>query len=219
MSEAAQPMAGWCEQEVAEELPQLRLAVSEAQIARSSLARSPRPIKERLRLLANGFNGARAINLRGEPIPAAYRVFFRHIGLDPDVVPTPIEQAVRFRIMKGGIASQGLVDDVLLIALLDTGVAVWAVDPSSLDGPLGIRLSREGEPLGRSSEAFQISAGRLVIADSSHAIALLFGELAPGHRVERGCAQATLFAIAVAGVPWLHVEEALWTAQTLLEQP
>ncbi len=74
---------------------------------------------------------------------------------------------------------------MLLIALLDTGVPVWALDSASLDGPLGIRASAEGEPLGRSRQAPALPADRLVVADSSAALAVLFGELAPGHEAAR----------------------------------
>jgi DNA/RNA-binding domain of Phe-tRNA-synthetase-like protein len=152
-------------------------------------------------------------------VPAAYRVFFRHIGLDPDVVRTPIEEAALERMLHGGFLSGGLLEDVLLIALVDTGVPVWALDSEAVDGPLGIRSSNEGEPLGRSSGAPPLPAGRLVVADASTALAVLFGELAPGHEVSAGTSGLTLFAIQVSGVPSLYVEEALWTCCAALEQP
>ena len=56
--------------------------------------------------LSNRCRGARAVTLRREPVPAAYRVFFRHIGLDPDVVRTPIEAAVLERMLHGGFLSR-----------------------------------------------------------------------------------------------------------------
>ena len=49
------------------------------------------------------------------------------------------------RMLKGGFLSGGLLEDVLLIALVDTGVPVWALDAERVDGPLGIRASLEGE--------------------------------------------------------------------------
>ena len=159
------------------------------------------------------------MGVRREPVPAAYRVFFRHIGLDPDVVRTPIEEAVLERMLRGGFLSGGLLEDVLLIALVDTGVPVWALDAEAADGPLGIRSSREGERLGRSSGAPALPAGRLVIADASAALAILFGGLAPGHEPRAGTRRLTLFAVQVAGVPTLYVEEALWTCRSALEQP
>ena len=85
------------------------------------------------------------------------------------------------RMLRGGFASAGLLADALLIALLDTGVPVWALDARSLDGELGIRVSGDGEQLGRAAAAPALAAGGLVVADASTPLAVLFGELAPGH--------------------------------------
>jgi hypothetical protein len=131
-------------------------------------------------------------------------------------VRTPIEAAALERMLRGGFLSGGLLADVLLIALVDTGVPVWALDADSVDGPLGIRSSREGERLGRSADAPELPAGRLVIADAAGAVAILFGELAPGHQPGAGTSRLALFAIQVAGVPTLYVEEALWTCRMAL---
>ena len=159
------------------------------------------------------------MGLRREPVPAAYRVFYRHIGLDPDVVRTPIEEAVLERMLRGGFLTGGLLADVLLISLLDTGVPVWALDAASLDGPLGIRPSRDGEGLGRSSQAPPLPAGRLVVADSSAAVAVLFGELGRPHRPRARTPRLTIFSVQVAGVPTLYVEESLWVCRRALEWP
>jgi hypothetical protein len=220
-SGAGKPALGWCAREVEQELPGLGLLTTEIDVARKgSLTRgSPADIQGRLRELSNRYRGALSVGVRREPIPAAYRIFFRHIGLDPDVKRTPIEAAVLERMLRGGFLSGGLLEDVLLIALIDTGVPVWALDAESLDGPLGIRSSSEGEPLGRSSGAPALPAGRLVIADASAPLAILFGELAPGHKPKGGTGRLALFAVQVAGVPELYVEEALWTCRSALEQP
>ena len=219
--EQAEPLIGWCAREVEEELPGLRLLFADFQVARrgSLTGGSPADIHAQLRELSNRFRGARAVAVRREPIPAAYRVFFRHIGLDPDVVRTPLEAAVLERMLRGGFLSSGLLEDVLLIALLDTGVPLWALDAESLDGRLGIRPSREGERLGRSAEAPALPEGRLVVADSSAAVAALFGELAPGHRPLAGTRRLRVFAVQVAGVPTLYVEESLWGCRRALEWP
>jgi hypothetical protein len=214
-----EPVIGWCAREVQDELPDLHLLSDDLRCAprRGSLAdRSPREIQARLRELSNRFRGPRAVEIRREPVPAAYRVFFRHIGLDPDVVRTPIEAAALERMLRGGFLSGGLLADVLLIALVDTGVPVWALDADRLDGPLGIRSSREGERLGRSPDAPELRAGRLVIADAAGAVAILFGELAPGHEPGPSTSRLALFAVQVAGVPTLYVEEALWTCRMAL---
>jgi DNA/RNA-binding domain of Phe-tRNA-synthetase-like protein len=213
-------LLGWCAREVEEELPGLRLLILEIEVQRrgSLGGGSPPDVQGRLRALSSRFRGARAVGIRREPVPGAYRIFFRHIGLDPDVVRTPIEAAVLERMISGGFLTGGLLEDVLLIALLDTGVPVWALDAESLDGPLGIRASREGERLGRLPQAPLLPAGRLVVADASAALAVLFGELAPGHPPAGVGGRLALFAVQVAGVPNLYVEEALWACRTALEQ-
>ena len=126
------------------------------------------------------------MTVRREPVPAAYRVFFRHIGLDPDVVRTPIEAAALERMLRGGFLSGGLLEDILLIALVDTGVPVWALDAEAVDGPLGIRSSSEGEPLGRGLPALRcLPAGRLVVADASAALAISVRRAGSGPRGRR----------------------------------
>jgi len=217
----AEPVVGWRSHELEAELPALRLLHADVEVARRSslTGTSPPDVKARLRELSSSFRGARAVGLRREPVPAAYRVFYRHIGLDPDIVRTPIEDAVLERMLRGGFLSAGLLDDVLLIALLDTGVPVWALDTESLDGPLGIRPSTEGEHLGRSRQAPPLPSGRLVVCDASAALAVLFGDVAPGHRPGARSSRLTIFSIQVAGVPTLYVEEALWTCRLALEQP
>ena len=135
-------------------------------------------------------------------MPAAYRVFFRHIGLDPDVDRTPVEAAVLERMMRGGFLTGGLLEDMLLIALMDTGVPVWALDASGLDGPLGIRRANR-EPLGRRRAPPAAAPGQLVVADAAAALAALFGDVAPGHRASARTRVMLLFAVQVAGVPAL----------------
>jgi DNA/RNA-binding domain of Phe-tRNA-synthetase-like protein len=215
------PEPGWCSPEVEAELPALRLLSTETVVGRRGSLTGPSPadVAGRLRELSNRFRGPRAVGIRREPVPAAYRIFFRHIGLDPDVVRTPIEAAVLERMLRGGFPSGGLLEDVLLIALADTAVPVWALDTECVQGPLGIRSSRDGEPLGRSSTAAALPSGRLVVADSVNALAVLFGESAEEHRAGPATRRLTLFAVQVAGVPTLYVEEALWSCRSALEQP
>jgi DNA/RNA-binding domain of Phe-tRNA-synthetase-like protein len=214
-----EPLRGWCAREVEQELPGLRLLSVEVEVGRTGplTGGAPVDIQGRLRELSNRFRGATAVAVRREPVPSAYRVFFRQIGLDPEVVRTPIEAAVLERMMKGGFLSGGLLEDVLLIALLDVGVPVWALDSEALDGPLGIRPSGAGEPVGHAADAPELPFGRLVIADASAALAVLFGELAPGHAPQARTRRLTLFAVQVAGVPELYVEEALWSARAALQ--
>ncbi len=221
MSGAAAPTVGWRAPEVVQELPSLRLLLADVEVARrgSLTGASPPDIRHRLRERSSRFRGARAVSIRLEPVPAAYRVFFRHIGLDPDVVRTPIETAVLERMIRGGFPTGGLLADVLLIALADTGVPVWALATETLDGPPGIRESVEGERLGAARGGQLLPAGRLVVADSHNALAVLFEDPVAAHAPRSGTHLVTLFTVQVAGVPRLFAEEALWSAASALEVP
>ena len=178
--------------------------------------RSPRPLRQRLRDLSNRVRGPQALLMRQQPVPQAYRVFFRHIGLDPDVDRPPGEAAVVDRLLVGGFASRNLVDDALLLALIETGVPVWALDADAVTGAPGLRLSGEGERLGRGEDTLPVAAGRIVVADDAGPVALAFEPPGPGAGVHRSTERAVLFAVRVAGVPAIHVEEALWTCADLL---
>jgi len=213
------PQEGWIAPEVAQELPSLRLLWSELEVGRQAplTGDSPADIRARMRELSSRVRGARAVAIRREPIPAAYRVFYRQIGLDPDVDRTPIEQAILERMLHGGFLSGGLIADVLLISMIDTGVPVWALDSGSVQGPIGIRASVEGEPLGRRAGPTPLPAGRLVIADAETALAVLFQPVPDGSAPGAATRRVHLYAAQVAGVPSLYVEEALWACRAALE--
>jgi DNA/RNA-binding domain of Phe-tRNA-synthetase-like protein len=214
------PVRGWCDHEVQQELPGLGLmsVTVEVKLSGSLTGSSSPAVIARLRELSNRWRGARAVNVRQEPIPAAYRVFFRHIGLDPDITRTPIEAAVLERMLDGGFLSEGRLADVLTIALIDTAVPVWAFDADTVNGPLGIRLSRPDEHLGRGPDGASLGAGRLVVADADGPLAILFGEPAEDHQPVADSRRLTLFAVQVAGVPALHVEETLWACHSALTE-
>ncbi len=205
---------GWIDDRVAEELPGLWLDVREVPAPADD--RSEPGVAERLRSLAGRLHGARAVELRREAVPAAYRVFFRHVGIDPDIRRTPIEEAVMNRLMTGGYASRGRLDDALLLAVLETSVPVVAVDAAAVRGGLGVRQARRGERLGRGPRALPVNGGRLVLADDETPLAELFGEAGRGVLAGPSAALLLLVAVAVAGVPQIHVEEALWTCQEAL---
>jgi len=212
----SEPEAGWVDAEVADEFPELRL-FELAVDARPG--RTPRSVQERLRYLSSRFRGPQAVAQRQQPVPWAYRVFYRHVGLDPDADRTPAEAAMLDRLMHGGFKSDNLLDDALLVALVETGVPIWALDAAKVDGTLGVRVAEEGEHLGRAEDAPPLPAGRLVVADARSPLAVLFGELAPGHGVTRDTASMRLFSVQVAGVPAIHVEEALFQCSEILVEP
>ncbi|MDO8209403.1 phenylalanine--tRNA ligase beta subunit-related protein [Conexibacter sp. CPCC 206217] len=206
---------GWVSDRLRDEFPQLGLTLLDVELERK-LGRSPRGVRERLALMANRFRGADALVLRQRPVPHAYRVFFRHIGLDPDVTRVPVEAAAVERLVKGGFVSHGLLDDALTIGLMETGVPLWALDGDQVEGRLGLRLSGEREQLGEGNDATPLPPGRIVIADERGPISLLFGDVAAERSVTKRTRRVQLFAVVVAGVSALEVEEAMWAcAETL----
>lgn len=203
---------GWVAPHLAAEFPGLGIGWIEVD---GRPGRSPEPVRRRLRELSDRFHGAHAIHLRERPIPWAYRVFFRQIGLDPDRTRTPIEQLVLDRLQAGGFVSRGLPADALTIATVETGVALRAFDADQLDGRLCVRDSAPGESLaGRPGE---LPHGTLTIADDRAPIGLLFGATAEGHAVERGTRRIAVAAVQVGSVPQIAVDEALWMVAATLE--
>jgi DNA/RNA-binding domain of Phe-tRNA-synthetase-like protein len=176
-------------------------------------------LKRRLRDLSNRFRGESVVAMRTQPIPRASRVFFRQIGLDPDVTRVPSEQAAVARLLHGHLPSRNAIDDALLIALVETGVPVWALDADAVDvAGLGIRPALAGERLGSVEDAAFLAGGQLVVADTRCVHGVLFGDIAPEHHPGTDTTRLALFAIGVDGVPSIHVEEALWIAADLLRR-
>jgi DNA/RNA-binding domain of Phe-tRNA-synthetase-like protein len=183
--------------ELADEHPGLWLAWTEVEAAPGP---SPPELRARLHGLADRMHGAQAIALRSRDVPHAYRVFFRHVGLDPDLVRTPPEAAALRRMAEGGLHSRGLVEDALTVAVLETGVGLAAYDAAGLAGDLALR--RDGETI--------------VIADDEGLVAVLFSDPVARAAVTRDTRRLALVAVAVPNVPDLFVEEALWTAWEIL---
>jgi DNA/RNA-binding domain of Phe-tRNA-synthetase-like protein len=202
---------GWVAPHVAAEFP--GLGISWIEVA-GRPGRSSEPVEQRLRETSDRFYGAHAIHMRERPIPWAYRVFFRQIGLDPDRTRTPVEQLALDRLQDGGFKTHGLPVDALTIATVETGVALRAFDAERLDGGLCIRDSAPGESLdGRPGE---LSHGTLVIADGRSPAGLLFGATGKGCEVGRGTRRVAIAAVQVDGVPQIAVDEALWMVATTL---
>jgi DNA/RNA-binding domain of Phe-tRNA-synthetase-like protein len=206
------PRQGWVAPHIASEFPGLGIAWIEVDAKPS---RSPEPVRRRLRDLSDRTNGAQAIRLRERPIPWAYRVFFRQIGLDPDRTRTPVEQLALDRLHDGGFRSKGLPADALDIAIVETGVALRAFDADQIVGSLCLRDSAPGE--GLAGQASEMAQGTLTIADELKPVGLLFGSTAEGYGVERNTRRIAIAAVQVKGVPQIAVEEALWMAAATLE--
>jgi DNA/RNA-binding domain of Phe-tRNA-synthetase-like protein len=205
------PIPGWVAPRVAAEFPGLGISSISVE---GRPGRSPEPVERRLRETSDRFYGAHAIHMRERPIPWAYRVFFRQIGLDPDRTRTPIEQLALDRLQDGGFKTRGLPADALTIATVETGIALRAFDADKLEGSLCIRDSAPGESLeGRPGG---LSQGTLVIADDRAPTALLFGAAAESSAISRATRRILIAAIQVDGVPQIAIDEALWMVAATL---
>jgi DNA/RNA-binding domain of Phe-tRNA-synthetase-like protein len=202
------PAPGFVADELREEFPGLRL---DWVTTPGHRGRSTPAIARRLLELSSRYRGASVIAMRTQPVPQAYRTFFRQIGLDPDTERIPSEQVALERLLVGGFRPRERIEDALQIALIETGVPVWALDAATLHpGGLGIRVAGEADRLGSHPQGPLLAPGRLVVADASRIHALLFGPVAPEHEVRVDTERVALFAVGVEGVPAIHVEEALW---------
>ncbi|HEX6587209.1 MAG TPA: B3/4 domain-containing protein [Solirubrobacterales bacterium] len=163
-----------------------------------------------MRAISDRIRGAQALQIRREPIPSAYRIFFRHIGLDPDTNRTPIEALIFRRIYEGGLYSNNRVEDALAVATLEVGVALQAFDADRIDGEVGLRRSLEGE--GFEGRTAPLPSGTIVIADGQRPVGILFSRTAEGREPGKRTTRMLLIAIGVSGVPELALEEGLWVA-------
>jgi DNA/RNA-binding domain of Phe-tRNA-synthetase-like protein len=204
---------GWVEAELAEEFPELRLVHTSLDVRPRA---TPPEVKQRLRALADRYTGAKVIHMRQDPVPWAYRVFSRQVGIDPDTDRTPVEAIALERLRHGGLKSENLVDDALTIATAETGVPVFALDEHRVEGEIGLRLARPGEWL---AELRPLSARALVVADDSRPVAVVLGEVSERAGVTKATTRMVLCALRVKGVPPIVAEEALWIAAETLGGP
>ena len=211
---ALRPAEGFVDSEVAAEFPGLRLQWA---TANGRARASPPPVLRSLQHVANRYRGSSVVAMRTKPVPQAYRAFFRQIGLDPDVQRIPSERAALARLIQGGFRSVDLITDACLIALIETGVPVTALDADRVDaGGLGIRPAAPGDRERAAPDAAGLEPGTLAIADRRVVHAPLFGDPVSGHGPGPATERVTLYTIGVDGVPTIHLEEALWIVLELL---
>jgi DNA/RNA-binding domain of Phe-tRNA-synthetase-like protein len=128
-------------------------------------------------------------------------VLFRHLGIDPDVTRTPVEELAVERLLRGGFSAHGLPEDALALATLETGVPVYAVDSDALSGALVLAPD---------------AGGRLVLADDRGTVGVLFQTPEPERLPDRHTRSIALLAVQAPGVDDIFVEEAVWTAASAM---
>jgi len=206
------PRQGWVAPHIAAEFPGLGISWV---LTDGRLAHSPDPVQRRLRDLSDRFYGSHAIHMRERPIPWAYRVFFRQIGLDPDRTRTPVEQLALDRLHDGAFVSRGMPADALTVATVETGIALRVFDASRIEGDLCIRDSAPGESL--PGKPGGLPQGTLTISDGRRPLTLLFGGRPVDHTIDAETRRIAIVAVQVKGVPQAAVDEALWIACAALD--
>ena len=146
---------GWVEPELAAEFPQLSLVHASVEVHPGP---SPREVKQRLRMLADRYTGGKVVHMRQDPVPWAYRVFSRQVGIDPDTDRTPVEGVALRRLKHGGLRSENVVDDALTIAIAETGVPLIALDAERVDGDLDFGSPARGRRSARRARCRRASS-------------------------------------------------------------
>jgi hypothetical protein len=183
---------GWIDHALAAEFPELALRYV---VVEARLEPSPPEMLGQLADLSTRFRGWKAIALPTRPVPSAYRAFLRQVGLDPDVHRNPAEAVSYDRVMRGTYPSFNRVADAIRATIVETHIALGALDTDTLSGPLGIRPGEDGV---------------LGLVDADHSLGPLFGPLdrsfEPTARTER----VAITAVGVAGIPTWMLDHALW---------
>jgi hypothetical protein len=86
-----------------------------ALVCRTVTVRPGRHTRQRLRALSD--------RIPRVPSSDPYAIAMARLGIDG---PSPAARALQDRLVRGGYRSRGLVADACLIALVETGVGVWA---------------------------------------------------------------------------------------------
>jgi DNA/RNA-binding domain of Phe-tRNA-synthetase-like protein len=191
---------GWVDHVVAQEFPALRLRYA---IIPAGATTSPVELRHRLDDLSTRFRARKAMDLPNKPIPSAYRVFLRQVGLDPEVRPSPIEAVTRERILRGIYRSSHRLADALTVATVESQIAISVLDADRIDLPLGIRTVR-------AEDTTDLPTGTLVVAAANGPVAELFGEPEPHCIVGADTTRTAVMAIGVKGIADWMLDDALW---------
>ena len=201
----SEPGDGWIDRELELEFPGLALMTRGCE----GPVREDPGVTERLATVASRIRGRSAIELRREPVPAAYRAFYRQVGIDPDVEMTPVEAAIGRRLFEGGVRRTDPLQAALELAVLETSAPVYALDAQALDGPPGIRPAGAGEEVAGTDGVMRGLPGRLVIADAAGPLCRLFDAAHGRARAGASTGSLLLVSVGVPGVAPIVLDEAL----------
>ena len=169
-------------------------------------------LKQRLRMLADRYTGGKVIHMRQDPVPWAYRVFSRQVGIDPTRTARRWRPSRSQRLKHGGLRARTSWTTRSRSRSPRPACRWWRSTPSGWRASWA-RLARSGEALGRRRP---LSARQLVVADAARPVAIVLGEVGRGRGVTPETERMVLCALGVKGVPRISLEEALWCAAETL---
>lgn len=193
--------------DVALHYPYLNLFVTEVPNQPSTRARHD--LAERLGRLAERIGAQQVLRQHEQEVPHAFRKLYLQMGIDPGVHLTPIDAVLQERIAYGQFRSMGLVDDALKVALLETGVPIWATDSAKVSGELALQMPAVESESGSASMVPLVTDDRGTIGPIGSAPEARYA-------VDRKSKDLTLFAVQCDGISTMHVDESLWLARSLL---
>ena len=137
--------------------------------------------------------------MRSRPVPWAYRVLYRHLGIDPDVTRTPVEELVVERLLtRRLLAARACRRTRSRSPRSRPACPVYAVDADTLAGALVLAPD---------------AGGRLVLADGAGHRRGAVRDAGAGAPARAASTRAlALVAVQAPGVDDIFVEEAVWTA-------
>ncbi len=197
--------AGWVDPALEAEFPGLALMTRGCP---GPVAADP-GVTERLDAVASRVRGRTAVEMRRETVPAAYRAFYRQVGLEPDVEMTPVEAAIGRRLFDGGVKARGPLQSALELAVLETSAPVYALEAGALEGSPGIRPAAAEEEVAGAEGFPERSPGRLVVADEAGPLCWLFGEAHGRGAASVSSPALMLVTVGVPGVSPMVLDEAL----------
>jgi hypothetical protein len=196
------------------------LAHTTIAVDRNPHRRSPAALRAQLHGLSDRHGGARAMTQRTREIPQAYRV---HYGLER----SPAEELMVKRLIRGQYRSRGVLRDALLLATIDTEIAVHALDADKITGALRVEAGAVADDDGPLAPLFgdpsppwrppwarrcPAAAPPRGAASRPAAAALPPGAAGSGLRdaaVTRATRRVTVYAVTAPGIAHLAVEEAI----------
>lgn len=169
--------------------------------------RSPRALRDRLAEVDDRLRGLPVGGLRSDPVAASYRGLARQIGLDPDAERNPLEQLAIARLTAGRLVPVGPLPDALAVAMLETGLPLWAIAAETVHGWLRVDVDDEG---------------RLAMCDERGPVVPLL--LDPGAELRvpakrKETTTALVYALKVGDVPASTLEEAFWHLRAAIGDP